>query len=66
MSSSERGFVGCAANCVESILGALVLDQVSLCNCLDLYHTPPDSGERQYKSRSRESRFDPAMSASVL
>ena len=34
-------------------------------NCLDLYHTPPDSGERLYKSRSKNRRIDSALRAGV-
>jgi len=26
--------------------------QIIFLNCLDLYHTPPDSGKSQYKSRT--------------
>ena len=32
-----------------------------LFNCLDVYHTPPDSGELQYKSRICKRRFDPSL-----
>jgi len=27
-------------------------DQIVFFNCRDLYHTPPDSGKRQYKSKT--------------
>ena len=39
------------------------LDTNSFFNCLDLYHTPPDSDERQYKSRTCHRQFDPAPRA---
>jgi hypothetical protein len=32
--------------------------QIVFFNRLDLYHTPPDSGERQRRSRTRKRRFD--------
>jgi hypothetical protein len=39
----------------------LKLDQVrttsSSFNCLDLYHKPQDSGERQYRSRTLKREF---------
>ena len=31
--------------------------------CLDLYHTSPDSGERQCKSRAWKRRISPALRA---
>ena len=33
---------------------------------LDLYHEPPDSGERQYKSRDQNRRFDSALGGADL
>jgi len=40
--------------CTEAALAKAVThqDQIVFFNCLDLYHTSPDSGERQYKSRA--------------
>ena len=38
-------------------------EQTVVFNCLDLYYKPPDSGERQYKLRTRKRRFDPALKA---
>ena len=38
-------------------------DQIVYFNCLDLYHTSPDSGECHYKSKTSKSRFDPALLA---
>ena len=32
-------------------------------NCFELDRTPPDSGARQYKSRTWKGRFDPALRA---
>ena len=34
--------------------------QIVLCNCLDLHHTPPDSGDCQCRSNTWRRRFDPA------
>ena len=38
-------------------------DQIVLFTCLALYHTKPDFGERQYRSRTRKKRFDPSARA---
>ena len=38
-------------------------DQIVFFNCLDVYHKSPDSGERQYKSRTWERRCDPTLRA---
>ena len=53
--SCERGTpVGLRVSC----LGLRGLwDQIAFLNYLDLHHKSPDSGERQYKSRTRERRF---------
>ena len=40
---------------------SLWCDQTVFFNFLDSYHTLPDSGERQYKSRNLRFRFDPAV-----
>ena len=40
--------------------------QLAFFHCLDLRHRPPDSGERQYKTRHRERRFDPALKEHAL
>ena len=29
-------------------------EQIIFFDCLDFYHTAPDSGERQYKSRAKK------------
>ena len=38
-------------------------DQLAFINCLELYHTLPDSGERQYKSGTFKRRFCPTLRA---
>ena len=38
-------------------------DHIAVLILLDLYHTSPDAGERQYKSRTWRKRFDPALRA---
>ena len=40
-------------------------EQIEFFNSLDLYHKSPDSGERQYKSRTRKRGFDD-LTASLL
>ena len=35
--------------------------QIVILPCLDLYHTPPDSGKHQCKSRARKRRFDATL-----
>ena len=35
--------------------------QIVFFNCLDLHHKSPDSGERQYTSRTPKRRFDPIL-----
>ena len=40
-------------------------EQMVFYHCLDLYHKSPDSGERQYKSRTSKGRSDHAMRAGV-
>jgi len=44
-------------------LPASARDQTVVFNRLDLYYKPPDSGMRQYKSRSRRPQFDPPLGA---
>ena len=34
--------------------------------CLGVYHTPPNSGAHQYKSRTRKWRFGPALRGAGL
>ena len=38
-------------------------DQLATFNCFNVYHKSPDSGERQYESRSRKRRSGPALKA---
>jgi len=38
-------------------------DQIVFFNRLDLYHTSPDSGAHQYRSRTRNRRFDATLRA---
>ena len=73
MRERERGYGGLQG--AEAVLDAVLerphekllpvpprpAEQIVFFNLLDLHHKPPDSGERQYKLRTREGRFDPAL-----
>ena len=41
-----------AGGCERATYQTLKWDEIAFFNCLDLYHRSPDSGERQYKSRT--------------
>ena len=41
-------------------------EQIFFLNCLDLYHTAPCCGARQYKLRARKRQLDPALSQVFL
>ena len=46
---------------ISSHFGTPLSDQIGMFNHLELYHKPPDSGERQYKAKIETRRFDPAL-----